>query len=221
MNWQSMVKSVARSAARTLVPHIKREALRQLNQRGKPRDGKPHLRTTKNAHTSGSSAQGKQQDRSSRLHTTSHNPVPEGFPQPGDRPLPWSFAERGLPNFEYRPERDGAPDPGEVVWTWVPFEENDGRGKDRPVLVVAMEGEYVIFGQMTSKDHAKGKVYQDRFDRWWIDLGAGEWDSQGRPSELRLDVLWIVHEDQVRRGGGKLPEEKFKAVVAAIAKING
>ncbi|MGW2658988.1 type II toxin-antitoxin system PemK/MazF family toxin, partial [Streptomyces sp. NPDC001478] len=33
----------------------------------------------------------------------------------------------------YAPDRDGDPDPGEIVWTWVPFEENDGRGKDRPV----------------------------------------------------------------------------------------
>src|ERR1700753_4523951 len=38
----------------------------------------------------------------------------------------------------YSPHADGAPDPGEVVWTWVPYEENDGRGKDRPVLVVAV-----------------------------------------------------------------------------------
>ena len=41
--------------------------------------------------------------------------------------------------MSYEPQTDGAPDPGEVVWTWVPFEENDGRGKDRPVLVVAVE----------------------------------------------------------------------------------
>ncbi|GAB5080487.1 hypothetical protein ARTHROSP310_36360 [Arthrobacter sp. AD-310] len=27
---------------------------------------------------------------------------------------------------------DGEPDPGEVVWTWVPYQEDHGRGKDRP-----------------------------------------------------------------------------------------
>ncbi|HEY3647051.1 MAG TPA: hypothetical protein VGL33_03705, partial [Streptosporangiaceae bacterium] len=43
----------------------------------------------------------------------------------------------GPVRMSYSPQTDGAPDPGEVVWTWVPFEENDGRGKDRPVLVVA------------------------------------------------------------------------------------
>jgi hypothetical protein len=45
----------------------------------------------------------------------------------------------GAVPMSYSPQTDGAPDPGEVVWTWVPFEENDGRGKDRPVLVVAVE----------------------------------------------------------------------------------
>ena len=45
----------------------------------------------------------------------------------------------GPVRMSYSPQTDGAPDPGEVVWTWVPYEENDGRGKDRPVLVVAVE----------------------------------------------------------------------------------
>ncbi len=36
----------------------------------------------------------------------------------------------------YAPDLDGAADPGEIVWAWVPFEEGDGRGKDRPLLVV-------------------------------------------------------------------------------------
>src|ERR1700744_2453371 len=60
----------------------------------------------------------------------------------------------GPVRMSYSPQADGAPDPGEVVWTWVPFEENDGRGKDRPVLVVAAEsaGPYLAV-QLTSKDH--------------------------------------------------------------------
>ena len=45
----------------------------------------------------------------------------------------------GPVRMSYSPRTDGVPDPGEVVWTWVPFEEHDGRGKDRPVLVVAVE----------------------------------------------------------------------------------
>jgi len=45
----------------------------------------------------------------------------------------------GKVRMSYSPSTDGDPDPGEIVWTWVPYEENDGRGKDRPVLVVAAE----------------------------------------------------------------------------------
>src|SRR6201985_35897 len=52
----------------------------------------------------------------------------------------------GPVRMNYSPETDGAPDPGEVVWTWVPFEENDGRGKDRPVLVLAAESEGTFLG---------------------------------------------------------------------------
>src|SRR5262249_13155402 len=60
----------------------------------------------------------------------------------------------GPVRMSYSPETDGAPDPGEVVWTWVPFEENDGRGKDRPVLVVAVESAGTCLAvQLTSKDH--------------------------------------------------------------------
>ncbi|MGI8523756.1 MAG: hypothetical protein ACR2K3_10680 [Nocardioides sp.] len=36
----------------------------------------------------------------------------------------------------YAPRANGRPDPGEVVWSWVPFEEGGGRGKDRPVLLL-------------------------------------------------------------------------------------
>ena len=41
------------------------------------------------------------------------------------------------PHVSYAPDMDGAADPGEIVWTWVPFEEDPAQGKDRPVLVVA------------------------------------------------------------------------------------
>ena len=41
---------------------------------------------------------------------------------------------------QYRPRDDGAADPGEIVWAWVPYDEGDGRGKDRPVLVIGRRG---------------------------------------------------------------------------------
>src|SRR5690242_11295537 len=46
----------------------------------------------------------------------------------------------GAPDVEYRPRDDDAADPGEIVWAWVPFDEGDGRGKDRPVLIIGRRG---------------------------------------------------------------------------------
>jgi hypothetical protein len=75
----------------------------------------------------------------------------------------------------YRPSRDGEPDPGEVVWTWVPYEERDGRGKDRPVAIVAASGGGDFLAvQLTSK------VHDD--DRDFVALGDGAWDATGRSS---------------------------------------
>ena len=48
------------------------------------------------------------------------------------------------PAVSYRPRRDGRPDPGEVVWAWVPFEEDPAQGKDRPVLLLGKQrGQWV------------------------------------------------------------------------------
>ena len=55
----------------------------------------------------------------------------------------------------YRPERDGDPDPGEVVWTWVPFEDEPQQGKDRPVIVIGVAGaDLVVVGT-----HGRGAMY--------------------------------------------------------------
>ena len=43
-------------------------------------------------------------------------------------------------DIEYSPVVDGRPDPGEVVWAWVPYEDDPSRGKDRPVLVLNRHG---------------------------------------------------------------------------------
>src|SRR5690242_8951646 len=42
----------------------------------------------------------------------------------------------GVPDLTYSPQPDGQPDPGEIVWTWVPYEEDHRQGKDRTVLLV-------------------------------------------------------------------------------------
>ena len=44
----------------------------------------------------------------------------------------------------YAPDLDGQADPGEIVWTWVVFEEDPSRGKDRPVLVVGRDRQTLL-----------------------------------------------------------------------------
>ena len=61
---------------------------------------------------------------------------------------------RGTAAVRYAPSPDGAPDPGEIVWTWVPYEEDHTQGKDRPVLLVGRSGPRLLALMLTSKDHS-------------------------------------------------------------------
>jgi hypothetical protein len=120
------------------------------------------------------------------------------------------------PAVTYAPERDGDPDPGEVVWTWVPYEDDPSQGKDRPVLVLALTDDGNLLGlQLTSKDHGRDAAQEASRGRHWMDVGAGGWDREGRPSEVRLDRLLMLPMGEVRREGAALAESIFHAVVAA------
>ena len=62
----------------------------------------------------------------------------------------------------YSPDLDGRADPGEVVWTWVTYEEDPTRGKDRPVLVVGRDHATLLGLMMSSQErHAA--------DRYWVE----------------------------------------------------
>jgi hypothetical protein len=122
---------------------------------------------------------------------------------------------------EYAPRADGRPDPGEVVWAWVPFEENDGRGKDRPVLVVGRSGTDLVGLMMTSKDHDRDPARDPADGRVWVDVGTGAWDRQGRPSEVRVDRVLTVAPGDVRREGSALERSRFDEVVARARRVHG
>jgi PemK-like, MazF-like toxin of type II toxin-antitoxin system len=124
-------------------------------------------------------------------------------------------------DVEYRPHDDGRPDPGEVVWAWVPFDEGDGRGKDRPVLVIGRRGGTLLGLQLTSKDHDRDAADEARFGRIWTDVGSGAWDSRGRPSEVRLDRLLELDPSTVRREGAALDRDRFDRVVAEARRVQG
>jgi len=116
----------------------------------------------------------------------------------------------------YAPEPDGDPDPGEVVWAWVLYEDDPSRGKDRPVLVLDTDGDGWTGLMLSSQDHDRDAADEARHGRHWMDVGSGGWDPQGRPSEVRLDRLLHLERDGVRREGAALDARLFAEVVEAV-----
>lgn len=113
------------------------------------------------------------------------------------------------PDIQWSPDLDGDPDPGEVVWTWVPYEEADGRGKDRPVLVFARgNGGSVLAIQLSSRDHGG--------DRGWVRLGRGGWDRDGRDSWADTQRILRVHPHGMRREGDLADRDAFDRVATAL-----
>lgn len=145
--------------------------------------------------------------------------APTRRPAAPSRPATPSAAPAGTETVEiapprrltlsYAPERDGAPDGGEIVWTWVPYEERDGRGKDRPVLILGRADatrSYAV--RLTSKPHDG--------DRQYLSLGTGEWDPQRRPSWVDVEQVYLVHDAGMRREAAALDRARFDTVAAAL-----
>lgn len=173
---------------------------------------------------------GKRQEK----HSTSHTPTPTPRPrqsQPrgnahryedpatSNRPhtsIREASIADALAHASYQPIMDGDADPGEVVWTWVPYQEDASVGKDRPAVVIGAEGEGVYLLQLTSKDHSRDAAEEAAAGRYWFDIGSGAWDPKGRPSEVRLDrALWVKATD-VRREGSILPEVTWRRIIDAL-----
>ena len=139
--------------------------------------------------------------------------------QPDSDPRPergGAFDYRGGVRPEYAPERDGEPDPGEIVWAWVPFEEDPSVGKDRPLVLVGraldVEGALVAF-MLSSKD----KTGRDG----WVGIGTGSWDGEHRPSWVRTDRILAIGENAVRREGAALDPGQFEAVITEARRQFG
>ena len=128
---------------------------------------------------------------------------------------PGDFTGRLDPAYE--PKGDSRPDPGEVVWTWVPFEEDHRQGKDRPVLIVGRDGQWLLGLQLSSRDHDGRRAGDGRL---WVDVGPGDWDRQRRPSEVRVDRVVRVDPARIRREGAVLSPAAFSAVADAVARLN-
>jgi len=115
----------------------------------------------------------------------------------------------GKVRMSYSPSTDGNPDPGEIVWTWVPYEENDGRGKDRPVLIIGRHtADRVYAVRLTSKTHDGSRDF--------LSIGSGEWDPAGRPSWVDVEQIYSVHEAGMRREAAALDPARFVRVAQAL-----
>ena len=162
------------------------------------------------ARTSGSSAPKPSAPKpSASTRSASTASASAGSDYPGDY--------RDMINFEYSPSLDGDADPGEIVWTWVPFEEDHSQGKDRPVILVGRDGEYLLALMMTSKDHNN----REHADSNYLDIGSGPWDLQGRASEVKLNRVIRVRPDAMRREGAIMPEDTFRLIERAWTRRNG
>jgi mRNA-degrading endonuclease toxin of MazEF toxin-antitoxin module len=115
----------------------------------------------------------------------------------------------------YAPDRDGDPDPGEVVWAWVPYEDDATQGKDRPVLVVGYDagdgghGGRLLAVPLSSKDPTRKRDADE-----WVSVGSGGWDDERRESFANADRVLRYDPRDVRREGAALPRARFDAVVA-------
>ena len=120
-------------------------------------------------------------------------------------------AELRKVRLEYAPRPDGDPDPGEVIWTWVPYVENDGRGKDRPVLIIGrIDAQTVVGCYLSTKDH-----------RGFIPLGTGGWDPERRESYLSPERLLRVTHGGMRREGVQIDRKRFETAIAGVLAFHG
>ena len=96
----------------------------------------------------------------------------------------------------------------------MPYTENDGRGKDRPVLVIGRQDAQRVYAvRLTSKPHEG--------DHDFLALGTGAWDSRGRPSWVDIEQLYSVHAAGMRREASALDLKRFVKIADALHRRYG
>jgi PemK-like, MazF-like toxin of type II toxin-antitoxin system len=125
---------------------------------------------------------------------------------------PSADSELAGARIEYSPSLDGDADPGEVVWTWVPYEDDPSQGKDRPVMIFGRRGDLLVGVALTSKRHDNEPQ---------MAVGTGSWDRERRPSYAKLERILDVDPARVRREGAILPKPRFDEVVEALRRLHG
>ncbi len=236
MNWKSLAQRAVRVGVRQGIGYMRRSgkdtsALRAVDsllrsgdapssgsarpprRRGGPHDPGPGSADGARRGPTGAD-QRAEHDRSRRAA----RPKPaQRFPKRPSGGYPGDF--RGPIKPVYAPDLDGSPDPGEVVWGWVPYEEDHSRGKDRPILLIGRDGAWLLGLMLTSGDNVPGgpgDVHTDEHGTPYINIGTGDWDSLRRPSEVRLDRIIRIEPSAVRREGAVMPMDRFSSVVDAV-----
>jgi hypothetical protein len=124
--------------------------------------------------------------------------------------------ERASPG-SYSPQPGNTADPGEIVWTWVPYEDDPNQGKDRPVLIIGRDGGALLALMLTSRDRNNAENRHEGY----VDIGSGAWDRQGRPSEVYLERLLRIAPEDVRRVGAILDRPLFDRVMSRWDRASG
>jgi mRNA-degrading endonuclease toxin of MazEF toxin-antitoxin module len=121
--------------------------------------------------------------------------------------------ERVDVTLTYEPHPDGKPDPGEVVWLWLPYEEDATIGKDRPGVVIGWVVD--VYERAGSREIAIVPL-TSKVRAGQIAIGLGNWDGSRRRSYAKVDQVYAVEREFVRREGASLPKSSFDQLVNAL-----
>jgi hypothetical protein len=111
--------------------------------------------------------------------------------------------------MSYRPRHpDGHPDPGEIVWARVPFEDDPTQSKIRPVVIIgrAKNGNLVAV-QSTSKSHRPGSI-------------PVAW-SNDKISYIRPERLIQIDANNYQKEGSYIKRPKFQEIVDLVSSRHG
>lgn len=227
MDWKRLARRAVRTGVRQGITQLRRSgkdttALTVVDsllreQGSSPAPAKPGRPRRSAGKAPGQAPKPAPREEFDRSRSASRQKPTQRFPKRPDGGYPGDY--RGPIRPVYKPDLDGDADPGEIVWAWVPYEEDHTQGKDRPVLVIGTDGRWLLALMLTSKDNVPGGVGDVRDDEHgtpYINVGTGDWDSQGRPSEVRLDRIIRIEPTAVRREGAIMPMDRFSRIVEAI-----
>jgi mRNA-degrading endonuclease toxin of MazEF toxin-antitoxin module len=113
-------------------------------------------------------------------------------------------------SISYEPLPDGKPDPGEVIWVWIPYEEDPSVGKDRPAVAVG-------WVPSTPEDDVAVVPLTSKWRAGQVSVGLGSWDGGRKRSYAKVDQIYVVNRSDVRREGASLPKVVFDTVVRALS----